>query len=104
RPGARREKEQAATKTAADIEVVPGNVQWPEERRTGVVIGPARLAVGRAFVESAEMGPAVGVPRSQGLIPAQPLAAASPIQPDRQPSARRLVVQNDRIAKRVVKG
>ena len=31
---------------AAIVKVVPGNVQSPEERRAGIVISPARLAVG----------------------------------------------------------
>ena len=86
------------------IKVVPGNVQSPKEWRTRIVISPARFAVRRALVESAEMGPAIRVLGSCGLISAQALTAAGAIQPDRNPSAGRLVVENNRVAKGVVEG
>src|SRR5436190_169286 len=58
------------------IEVVPRNVKSPKKRRSWVVIGPARLAVGRALVESAEMSPAIRVFGSQCPIAAEALTAA----------------------------
>src|SRR6476469_1125100 len=51
--------------------VVPGNIHIPKEGRTGVIVGPARLAAAAAVVVNAEMGPAIGVMRSGGLIPAE---------------------------------
>src|SRR5207253_819888 len=75
------------------IKVVPGNVQSPKERRTRVVISPARFAVCRAFVESAEMGPAIRVVGRGGLVSAKTLTTACTIEPDSNPSAGRLVVQ-----------
>src|SRR5207244_13156487 len=84
------------------IKVVPGNVQSPKERRTGIVISPPRFAVGRAFVESAEMSPAIWIVGSGGLIPAESLTTARTIQPDSNPSAGWLVVQNNRISKGIV--
>src|SRR6266446_7853357 len=68
-----------------DIKVVPGNVQCPEERRARIVISPARFAIGRALVESAEMGPAIWIVGSGGLVPAKTLTTARAIQPDRNP-------------------
>src|SRR5581483_3485024 len=88
----------------ADVKVVPGNVQTPKKRRSWIVVGPTRLAISRALVESAEMGPAIRVFRCRRLIPAQALAAAGAIQPHCNPGPRWLVVQNNRIAKRIVKG
>src|SRR6266480_1043082 len=85
-----------------DIKVVPGNVQCPEKRRARIVISPARFAIGRAFVESAEMSPAIRVVGSGGLVPAKTLTAAGAIQPDRNPSAGRLMIQNNGIAKGIV--
>src|SRR5207249_449062 len=74
------------------IKVVPGNVQSPEERRTRIVISPARLAVGRAFVESAEMSPAIRVVGRDGLVTAKTLTTARAIEPDCNPSAGRFMV------------
>src|SRR5205823_418064 len=68
------------------------------------VISPARFAIGRAFVESAEMGPAIRIRGSGGLVPAKTLTAAGAIKPDSDPSAGRLVVQNYRITKGIVEG
>ena len=50
-------------RTAADSEVVPGNVHSSEERRRRIVIGPARLAVVGGAVVNTEMGPAIRVRR-----------------------------------------
>src|SRR5207253_4191823 len=86
------------------IKVVPGNVQSPEERRTRIVISPARLAVGRAFVESAEMSPAIRVVGRDGLVTAKTLTTARAIEPNRNPSTGRLVVKNNGIAKGIVEG
>ena len=61
----------------AKIKVVPGNIHSPEERRTGVVIGPARFPVVATVGVSAEMGPA-WVRGSGGLIPAQALTTQAP--------------------------
>ena len=88
----------------ADIKVVPGNIHVSEVRRARVIISPARLAVGRALVENAEMRPAIWILRSGGLIPAKTLTTARTIQPHREPSAGRLVVQKNRVAKGVVEG
>src|SRR4249919_729726 len=49
------------------------------------------------------MGPAIWVLRSGRLVPAQ-RAARVRIYPDREPSLRRLVVQNNRIAKGIGEG
>src|SRR5438094_5329284 len=76
------------------IKVVPGNVQSPEKRRSGVVISPARFAIGRTFVESAEMSPAIRVVGREGLVAAETLTAAGRIEPNRNPIAGWLVVQN----------
>src|SRR5882724_3911882 len=83
--------------------VVPGNIHVPEEGRTGVVIGPARLAVVAAARVNAKMRPAVWIVRSGGLVSAQGAARVS-IDPDSEPSAARLVVDNNRIAKGIGKG
>src|SRR6266550_2792852 len=88
----------------ADIKVVPGNVQSPKERRGGIIVGPARFAVGRTFVESAEMSPAIRVVGREGLVTAKTLTAACGIKPNRNPIARWLVVQNNGIAKGIVEG
>ena len=86
------------------IKVVPGNVQSPKEWRTRIVISPTRFAIGRALVESAEMSPAIRIIRRGGLVSAKTLTAARAIEPDCNPSARRLVVENNRVAKGVVEG
>src|SRR4029077_1785965 len=78
--------------------VVPGNIHPPEERRTGVIVSPARLAVVAAVVVNAEMGPAIWVPGIGGLVPAQG-ATPIPVDPDCEPSLGWLVVQNNRVAK-----
>src|SRR5205823_15074324 len=57
----------------------------------------AGLAVGRALVESAEMGPAIRVRRVGGLIPAETLAAAERVQPDGEPGSSWLIVQKNRV-------
>src|SRR5256885_4975918 len=86
------------------IKVVPGNVQSPEKRRSGVVISPARFAIGRALVESAEMSPAIRVVGREGLVAIQTLTAAGRIEPNRNPIAGSLVGQNNGIAKGIVEG
>src|SRR5207253_9440767 len=87
-----------------NVKSVPRNIQASEERRTGVIVSPARFAVGRTFVESAEMSPAIRVVGRGGLVAAKTLTAARGIQPNRNPIARWLVVQNNRIAKGIVEG
>src|SRR5213079_249140 len=82
--------------------VVPRNIHIPEEGRTRVVVGIAGLAVGRALVESAEMGPAIRVRRGGGLIPAEALAAAANVQPHRKPGSSWLIVQKNRVAQGIV--
>ena len=52
---------------------------------------------------NAEMGPAIRILRSGRLVPAQ-RAARVPIQPYREPSLGRLVVQNNRITKGIGEG
>jgi hypothetical protein len=47
------------------------------------------------------MDPAVRVPGSGGLVATNALTTAAPIQPHREPSARRFVVQYDGVANRV---
>ena len=71
-----------------------------EVRRGGVVVRPARLAVVAAVGVNAEMGPAIRVRRSGGLVAAQSAASVS-VDPNREPSARWFVVQNNGIAKGV---
>ena len=81
------------------IKVVPRNIHVPEEGRTRVVVGIAGLAVGRALVESAEMGPAIRVRRVGGLIPAETLAATERIEQDVVPGSSWLIVQKNRVTK-----
>ena len=67
------------------IKVVPGNVHPPEERRAGIVIHPARLAVVTTVIVNAEMGPTIRMRGRGGLVPAKTLTTARPIQPHREP-------------------
>src|SRR4029077_599553 len=96
--------EDAAAGAAWDIKVVPGNIHSPEEGRGWVVIRKARLSVGRSLVENTEVGPAIRIPGSGGLVAPEALTAAAPVQPHREPSLAWLVVQNNRVAKGVIKG
>ncbi|PYJ69619.1 MAG: hypothetical protein DME76_08410 [Verrucomicrobia bacterium] len=77
---------------SADIEVVPGNVHSPVEGRGCVVIGPARLSVVVIVRVNTIMGPAIRVRRGSGLVAAQTLSAATPIEPDGIPGARWAIV------------
>ena len=79
-------------RTAADIEVVPGDVHAAIKRGGGVVIGPARLAVIVGIAVNAKMGPAIRARGVGGFIAAQTLCAAARVQPDREPRARRPIV------------
>ena len=47
------------------------------------------------------MSPAIRAPRRGGLVPAETLTSAAPVQPDSEPGARWSIVQNNRIAKGV---
>src|SRR6266498_4160795 len=67
-------------------------------------IRPNRLAFGYSLAVNTEMSPSSLVISGGGLIAAQAMTTAAPIQPDREPGGRRLVVQNNRIAKGVVEG
>src|SRR5205823_12791797 len=82
------------------IEVIPGNVHSPEERRGWVVISITGVAVVGAVAVNCEMGPAIRVPGSGGFVSAEALTAAARVEPDREPSAAWLVVQKNRIALR----
>src|SRR4029077_10021264 len=77
---------------APNIEVVPGNVHPPIEWRGCVVICPARLSVVVVVAVDAIMGPAIRVRRGRGLVSAEALTAAAPVQPDGEPSLACLVV------------
>ena len=48
------------------------------------------------------MGPAIRIPRSRGLIAAKALTSAATIEPDSKPIPGWLVVQNNRVAHRVL--
>src|SRR5262245_1069985 len=50
------------------------------------------------------MGPASRVGGIAGFVSAEALAAASPIQPHREPGGRRAIIQNNRIAHRIGEG
>src|SRR4029077_4143289 len=95
--------EDAAAGAAWDIKVVPGNIHSPEEGRGCVVIRKARLSVGRGLAENTEVGPAIRIPGSGGLVAPEALTAAACVQPHGQPSLAWLVVQNNRIALRTSK-
>src|SRR5262249_1121594 len=72
---------------AANIKVVPGSVHPTVEGRRWVVISPARLSIILTVaVNAIEMGPAIRVPWSCGLVAAKALAAAATVQPNREPS------------------
>jgi hypothetical protein len=47
---------------------------------------------------NAVMRPAIRAPRSDGLVSAETLTSAAPVQPDSEPGARWPIVQNNRIA------
>ena len=53
---------------------------------------------------NAVMGPAIRVPGSGGLVPAEALSATASIEPDCEPSGAWLVVENNRVAKGIVEG
>jgi hypothetical protein len=50
---------------------------------------------------NAIMSPAIRIAGSGGLIPAETLTAAGPVQPHREPGLGRLVIQNHWVAKRI---
>jgi hypothetical protein len=72
----------------ASIKVVPGNVHASKEWAARVVVRPARLPVVAAAVVNAEMGPAIRIPWSCGLEPAETLTAARLVEPNGEPSCR----------------
>ena len=74
-------------RAAADVEVVPGSVHPPVEWRRWVVVSPTRLSVVVVTGVNAVMGPTIRVPGCGGLIAAQPLTAAAPVEPDGKPGA-----------------
>lgn len=88
-------------RTTAHMEVVPGNVHSPIKWRGGIAIGPARFAVVLVVIVNAKMSPAIRAPRRGGLVSAETLTSAAPVQPDSEPGARWSIVQNNRIAKGV---
>ena len=75
---------------------------FPKMRRGGVVVSPARLPVVAAAGVNAKMGPASRVQRIGGLVPAQGAAPVA-VEPDGEPGAGWLVVQNNRVAKGIGK-
>ena len=77
---------------SSDVEVVPGNVHAPVERRGCVVIGPARLSVVVVAIVNAIMGPAIRVGRGSGLVSAEALSSATPVKPDSEPGAGGAIV------------
>src|SRR5207245_2742491 len=81
-----------------DIEVVPGNVHMPIEWAGRVVVCPARLSVVVVVGVNAVMGPAIRVPGSGGVVPAEALTATAHVKPDSVPSAGWAVVQNNGVA------
>ena len=85
---------------APDIKIVPGKIHPPEKGRGWVIICPARFSVVLGVGVNAEMGPASrrGVPGSAGLVAAQALGAAAGIEPQGEPGAAWLVIQNNRVA------
>ena len=88
-------------RTTAHIEVVPRNVHSPIEWRGRIVVSPARFAVVLVVIVNAKMSPAIRAPRRGGLVSAETLTSAAPVQPDSEPGARWSIVQNNRIAKGV---
>src|SRR5262249_33630553 len=84
-------------RTAAHIEVVPGNVHPTIKRRSLIGIGPARFPVIVVAVVDAIMRPAIRAPGGGGFVSAEPLTAAASVQPDSEPGPGRTVVQNNRI-------
>src|SRR5262249_10461413 len=73
----------------------------PKEWRGGIAIGPAGFAIVLVVIVNAKMSPAVRAPRRGGLVSAETLTSAAPVQPDSEPSARWAIVENDRVAKGV---
>jgi len=53
---------------------------------------------------NAIMSPAIWIAGSGGLIPAETLTAAAPVQPHREPGLGRLVIQNHWVAKGIGEG
>ena len=89
-------------RAADDIVVVPGNIHAAIEWRRWIVVSPARLSVVLRVRVNAVMGPAIRIPRSRGLIAAKALTSAATIEPDSKPIPGWLVVQNNRVAHRVL--
>ena len=85
------------------VKVVPGNVHVSEVRRGGIVVSPARLPVVAAGGVNTKMSPASRVQRIGGLVSAQ-CAAPVAVEPDGEPGAGWAVVQNNGVAKCIVKG
>jgi hypothetical protein len=83
---------------ASHVEVVPRNVQSPEERRARIIVRPAGLSIVLRIGVNAKMGPAVRIARSGGLVPAKPLTAAGDVEPGCDPSPTWLVEQNNGVA------
>ena len=88
----------------ANIEVVPRNVHPAVEGRRWVIVSPARLSVVLRVRVNAVMGPAIRVPGSGGLVPAEAKTAAGLVDPDGEPSAGWLVIQNNWVAHRIGEG
>ena len=68
--------------------------RFPTHRK--VHVGPTGFAIVFKAGVNAVMGPAIWVPGSGGLIPAQAVAAA--VDPDRVPSGRWAVIENNGIS------
>ena len=86
------------------VKVVPGNVHVSEKRRGWVIVSPARFPVVAAAGVNAKVSPpASRVQRISGLEPAQGAAPVA-VEPDGEPGAGWFVVQNNGVAKGVVKG
>ena len=74
-----------------NIKVIPRNVHSPKERRCRVVVGPTRIAIIRAVVVDAKMGPASRVRGIGGLVSAQALTTAAYVKEDSEPGLGWLV-------------
>jgi 3D (Asp-Asp-Asp) domain-containing protein len=68
-------------------------------RRRWIIIDPARLSVVEAAAVNAKVGPATQ--RIGGLIPAEATTTAAPVDPYVIPSGSVVVVQSNRVAKRI---
>src|SRR5262249_38254100 len=85
---------------AADVEVVPRNVEATVEWGSSVILSPAGLTIGRGLAKNAEMRPTGESERSCRLIAAKTLATAGSVEPDSYPIAAWLVVESNRVALR----